>query len=294
MELLIKNKSGQYFDGTVGFGGHSFEILKNINQNAVLIGTDKDKDAFDFTNNRFSSDSRFFIYNTSFINIDIISKLESVAAFDGILVDLGVSSFQLDDVNSGFTYREDSILDLRMNKSEGQPAFVHLNSLSEEELSRIFFEYGEEKFSRRIARNISEFRENNQIKTSFQLKEIIKSSVGIKNLNKSLSRVFQAIRIYVNNELEELKIFLGKAIEYLKPGGRIAVISFHSLEDRIVKEFIKYESLECICPPKVPVCTCGKIKRLNAVTKKPLIASDEEIRSNPRARSAKLRVAEKI
>lgn len=294
IDNLITSSYGVYFEGTIGFGGHTQKILEKLSPAAKYVGTDKDLEAFNFCRNLFKGDDRVQLYNTSFLNIDVISKLESIDLFDGIFVDLGVSSYQLDSAESGFTYRQDAELDLRMNKKEGKAAYKYLNELSEKEIADILFNYGEEKRSRQIAREIVKHRVTDEIKSSFRLNELVERVIGKKNLNKSLSRVYQALRIYVNNELEELKNFLNKSIELLKPGGRLAVISFHSLEDRIVKEFFKYESSDCICPPDYPVCVCDKIKRLNILTRKPIVPGEAELKANPRSRSSKLRVAERL
>jgi len=294
IDLLITKKDGIYFEGTAGFGGHSEEILKNLNYRGKLIATDKDEIAFKHCKEKFQSDKRFTIYNTTFSNIDIISKIEFIEKFDGIFVDLGVSSFQLDNIESGFTFREDSPLDLRMNKNEGITAADVLNNLAEKEIAEILFKFGEEKKSRLIAKKIVEVRTKKKFETTFQLKEIVEKIVPPNYLLKSLSRVFQALRIYVNNELDELKLFLDKSINLLNKSGRIVILTYHSLEDRIVKEKFKYETLKCVCPPGTPVCVCGKEQRLKLVNSKPIVPSKEEIKKNKRARSAKLRVAERI
>lgn len=294
INYLITSADGVYFEGTIGFGGHTQKLLEKLSSKAIYIGTDKDVNAFNFCVDKFKSDNRVQFYNTSFLNIDVISKLEEVEFFDGIFVDLGVSSYQLDSPDSGFTYRQDSELDLRMNKKEGKPAYKYLNELSEKEIADILYRYGEEKKSRQIAKEIVKNRTIDEIKSSFRLNKLVEKVIGQKNLNKSLSRIYQALRILVNNELDELSEFLVKSIELLKPGGRLAVISFHSLEDRIVKEFFKYESIDCICPPDYPVCVCEKEKRLSIITKKPVIPGEEELKSNPRSRSSKLRIAEKL
>ncbi len=293
-DYVVTSESGVYFDGTIGFGGHSNELLKRSDNRSLLIGTDKDKRAYEFCKKRFADDKRVRLYNTSFANINLIAKIEFVEKFDGIIADLGVSSFQLDSPEAGFTFRENVPLDLRMNRSEGKTAAQALNELSEKEIADVIFKYGEEKKSRKIAKLIVERRKEKPIETTFDLREIIAEAVPSRFLNKTLARVFQALRIYVNNELEDLKEFLSKAVGLLKPGGRIAVISFHSLEDRIVKEAFKYEELDCICPPESPVCTCDKKQRLKIITKKPVLPSPEEIEANPRSRSAKLRVAQRV
>ncbi len=294
IDFLVTEKRGIYFDGTAGFGGHSFEILNRLDDKGKLIATDKDQSAFEYCRDKFSDDKRFSIYHTGFTNIDSISKIEFIDQFDGIFADLGVSSFQLDTVESGFTFREDAVLDLRMNKAEGISASDLLNKFSQEEIAKILFEYGEEKNSRLIAKKIIEFRLNEKFSRTFQLKKIIEQVTPVRFLNKSLSRVFQALRIFVNNELEELKTFLDKSFSLLKPGGRIVILSYHSLEDRIVKEKIKYESLSCICPPGMPICICGKKQRLKLITRRPIVPEDTEIERNRRARSAKMRVAERV
>lgn len=293
-ELLTKNNSGTYFDGTIGFGGHSSNFLKHLNNNAKIIATDKDIDAIKYCEKLFENDKRISIYNSSFSEIRNITLLEGIDGYDGIFADLGVSSFQFDNADSGFTYREEAILDLRMDKSKGEPAHKFINSAEAKEIADVIYNYGEEKNSRKIAKTIIEERKLNYLKSTTQLKEIIKKVLPERHLNKTLSRVFQALRIYVNNELEELKLFLEKSVELLNNEGRIVILSYHSLEDRIVKDFFKYEALSCICPPEVPVCVCGKKKRLEIITKKPLTAGESELKSNSRSRSAKLRVAQKI
>jgi len=293
IDYLITKKNGIYFDGTAGFGGHSEEILKKINDNGKLIATDKDYKAFDYCKEKFSRDKRFSIYRTSFTDIDSISRIEFIDGFDGILADLGVSSFQLDSVESGFTFREDAALDLRMDIEKGITASDVLNGYSQEEIAKILFEYGEEKNARMLSQKIINFRTTEKFSRTSQLKNIIEQITPQRFHVKTLSRVFQALRIYVNNELEELKIFLDKSVTLLKPGGRIVVLAYHSLEDRIVKEKIRYENLNCICPPGTPICICNKVQRLKKITKA-LTPSELEININHRARSAKMRVAERV
>ncbi|MGD8778765.1 MAG: 16S rRNA (cytosine(1402)-N(4))-methyltransferase RsmH [Ignavibacteria bacterium] len=293
-EYLITDPVGNYLDGTIGFGGHSSRFLQIMERNSALIGVDKDDEAYGYCKDLFKNEPRIKLYRTGFKNIDVISKIEFIDSYTGIFADLGVSSYQLDNADSGFSYRFDAKLDLRMNKSEGVPAFEIVNDFSEEELADIIFNFGEERKSRLIARNIVKERLNKKIESTGDLKRIVEHSVPKKNLNKTLSRVFQAFRIYVNDELEELKEFLEKSVELLKEKGRIVILTYHSLEDRIVKEFFNYESLDCVCPPEIPVCVCEKEKRLKVLTKKAVMPSDEEIENNPRARSAKLRAAEKV
>lgn len=294
VDLLVVNKDGAYFDGTAGFGGHSQEILKRLNIEGRLIATDKDADAFNFCKERFKDDKRFSVYNTSFSSIETIYKIEFLENFDGILLDLGVSSYQLDNVESGFTFREDAPLDLRMNKTEGISAADLLNNFSQDEIADILYKYGEEKKSRLIAKKIVEAREQQKFETTFQVKNIIEKIVPQYFLVKTMTRVFQALRIYVNNELDELTEFLEKSITLLNEKGRIVVLTYHSLEDRIVKEKFKYEALKCVCPPGTPICICGKEQRLRIVNSKPITPDENELIKNKRARSAKLRAAERV
>lgn len=294
INYLVTDKSGIYFDATLGFGGHTEAFLKVLNEDAVIAATDVDKDAFNFSREKFANEERVKLYNFNFSEIDSVAKIESFGFFDGIFADLGVSSFQLDNPDSGFTYREEAKLDLRMDKSKVVNAADLINSFSEEDLADIFFNYGEERNSRRIAREICKQRIGFKIETTSQLSEIISKIIPFKNRNKTLSRIFQALRIYVNDELSILETFLDKSVTLLKTGGKIVVISYHSLEDRIVKEKFKYETLDCICPKEFPVCKCDKKRRIKILTKKPIAPLPEEIALNPRARSAKLRAAERV
>lgn len=294
LEFLITETNGIYFDGTLGFGGHSSGILNLLGPDGLLISTDIDQDAFSFSKKKFSEEKRIKIYNLNFSQIDVIAKIESIPFFNGIFVDLGVSSFQLDNADSGFSYRSNAQLDLRMDKSKVINAADVVNSYSEEDLANIIFQNGEEKNSRKIAKVICEARQEKKIQTTLDLSNIITAITPQRFHTKTLSRVFQALRIYVNDELNTLKLFLKKSIELLKPDGRIVILSYHSLEDRIVKEAFKYETLDCICPPGSPICVCNKIPRLKIITKKPVVPDNLEIENNFRSRSAKLRAAEKI
>jgi 16S rRNA (cytosine1402-N4)-methyltransferase len=294
IEKLITNKSGLYFEGTIGFGGHTEVILSQLDDNARFIGTDKDVIAYEHCKNKFKNDNRVKLFNASFTDINNVAKIEFIDKFDGIFVDLGVSSYQLDNKEAGFTFREDVPLDMRMDKSKGESAAYYLNNLDEKELVEIFFKYGEENNSKRIAREICQYRINNKIKTSGELKSIISKITPEKFLVKTLSRIFQAIRIFVNNELGELEVFLEKANSMLKRKGRLVVITFHSLEDRIVKNYFREKTKNCVCPPEYPVCVCNTKAELKIVSRKAIIPTDAEVNVNKRARSAKLRVAEKI
>lgn len=294
LEFLLTDKNGVYFDATLGFGGHSEAILKSLSSKGKLISTDVDKDAYRFSKEKFGQDNRIRIFNFNFSQVDIIAKIESIRYFNGIFADLGVSSFQLDNPLSGFTYRNEAKLDLRMDKTKAIAAVDIINSFAEEELADIIYQYGEEKNSRQIAKRIVEHRRVKKIETTTDLAGILDEITPVKYRIKTLSRVFQALRIYVNDELEVLKSFLTKSVDLLAEGGRIVVLSYHSLEDRIVKDAFKYETLDCICPKDYPVCQCDKEKRLKILTKKPVIPSTYEIEKNIRSRSAKLRAAVRI
>jgi 16S rRNA (cytosine1402-N4)-methyltransferase len=294
LDFLITNRSGIYFDATLGFAGHSTEILNRIESKGKLVASDVDEDAFEFSKNKFAEKPGVSLYNFNYSFIDVIAKIESVKYFDGILADLGVSSFQLDNPESGFTYRSDALLDLRMDKTIKITASDVINSFSEEDLANVFYEFGEEKNSRKISKKIVEKRNADKIKTTGQLVSIISELVPQNFQRKTLSRIFQALRIYVNDELGNLKLFLENSLKVLKKGGRIVVISYHSLEDRIVKEFFKSESIVNLSPKEDPLGIIKKDAKLKLISRKPILPSEEEVRNNYRARSAKLRVAERI
>lgn len=293
VDYLITEKNGAYFDGTFGFGGHSRRFLQELGGEALLIGTDLDQIVFTRSQEEFSTDSRVRLYNFNFTKIGIAAKLEQIDGFSGIFADLGVSSYQLDAEEEGFSYRVKAPLDLRMSKAEGKPASWLLNNLEARELARIFREYGEEIQSSFIANMIVKYRAVKPFKTTTDLAELLESVTPQKYLFKRLSRVFQALRIEVNGELDSLKEFLKESVNLLKPGGRLVILTYHSLEDRIVKEFFKEEEKGCVCPPHFPVCVCNKISTLKILTKKPVSPSAAEVATNRRARSGKLRAAEK-
>ncbi|MBE0538918.1 MAG: 16S rRNA (cytosine(1402)-N(4))-methyltransferase RsmH [Ignavibacterium sp.] len=294
LDLLITDRSGIYFDATLGFAGHSSEILKRLNDDGRLVASDVDSDAFEFSKKKFAEKSRVSLYNFNYSFIDVIAKIESIQYFDGILADLGVSSFQLDNPDSGFTYRNNVPLDLRMDKTRKITAADIVNTFTEEDLANIFYEFGEEKNSRKISRAILEKRAVKKIATTEQLVSIINELVPQNFQRKTLSRIFQALRIYVNDELGNLKSFLENSLKVLKKGGRIVVISYHSLEDRIVKDFFKAEAIVSLSPKEDPLGLVKKDARLRLINRKPLLPNDEEIKINYRARSAKLRAAERI
>ena len=294
LDLLITDQSGIYFDATLGFGGHSTEILNRLSIEGRLVAADVDTDAFSFSQNKFAEKSGVSLYNFNYSFIDVIAKIESIQYFDGVLADLGVSSFQLDNPESGFTYRNDAALDLRMDKTIKVTAADILNTFNEEDIANIIYEFGEEKNSRKIARSILEKRALQKIETTGQLVSIINDLVPENFCRKTLSRVFQSLRIYVNDELGNLKLFLENSLKVLKTGGRIVVISYHSLEDRIVKDFFKAETTVSLSPKEDPLGLIKKEARLKLINRKPLLPTDVEIRNNYRARSAKLRAAERI
>lgn len=294
VEYLIKNRDGKFFEATVGFGGHTTLILNQLGRTGILAGTDVNDAAFNYAKEKFENDDRFRLYKFNFNKIDLISKIESIDKFDGVFADLGVSSYQLDSAGEGFTFRMDTKLDLRMDKNLEQTAADVLNTESEETIANIFYKYGEEKNSRKIARLIGERRRSGSFKTTGELVDIVAGITPPNFLNKSLMRVFQALRIYVNRELDVLEDFLRKAVNLLNTNGRIVILTYHSLEDRIVKDIFKEESSSCVCPKDFPVCICGKEKKLEILTRKPVLPSTEELKNNPRARSAKLRAAERV
>lgn len=296
IECLNIKKGGVYVDGTLGGGGHSLHILKNLDGTGKLIGIDKDKEALKFTSEKFKDYSNVIYVNDKHENIKGILERLNIPQVDGILLDLGVSSYQLDEPSRGFSYMHDAKLDMRMNKDMDFTAYDVVNNYPEEKLIEIFFTYGEERYSKSIAKKIVEERKIKPIETTYELVDIIKSAIPKRALNEKqhpAKRVFQAIRIEVNGELVELENAIKDSVDVLKPGGRLLIITFHSLEDRIVKK--TYENLEgrCTCPSDFPKCVCGFKSFGKIITKKPIVADEKELYENPRSRSAKLRVFEK-
>jgi len=297
MQALSLKDDGIYVDGTIGGAGHSSEILKRT-KNSKLIGIDRDMDALSVSKQRLEKfGDRVTLIHDNFKNMSNILDELNVPYVDGILVDLGVSSYQLDAGERGFSFRFDSPLDMRMNKDDKLTAFDVVNNYSQQDLKRVLKEYGEENFAGNIAKNIVKAREKKSIVTTFELRDIILASVpkykghdGKRNVTKC----FQAIRIEVNGELEKLGDFIKDVVHKLKSGGRIAIISFHSLEDRIVKNAFRELATGCICPPDFPICVCNHKPTVKIITNHPITASDEELKLNSRSSSAKLRVAEKI
>ncbi len=298
IEGLNIKPNGTYFDGTLGGAGHSYEILKNSAPNGKLFATDLDDYAISRAKDRLKEfEGRFTLIKDNFKNFPNIKNEYSVEGFDGILLDLGVSSFQLDDRSRGFSYMaQDEVLDMRMDKSNPLTAEIIVNEYSQEKLKRIIADYGEERFTAKIVQNIVEERKTNRITTIKQLNEIIDKSIPakFKKDGHPSKRVFQALRIEVNAELDGLYEVVIDMARALKKGGRIAIITFHSLEDRIVKRAFKELECDCICDKSLPVCVCGKKKEIEIITKHPIIASEQELETNGRAKSAKLRIAEKI
>ena len=298
MEYLIQRKDGVYVDCTLGGGGHSFELLKRTSPDAKLIAFDKDIDAITAAKEKLKDFSDRVTYiNDDFKNAPRILKEKGIDFIDGVLADLGCSSFQFDCPQRGFSYRYDAPLDMRMDKNQNISAYDIVNNYDQEKLAQILFDYGEEKFARRIAKNIVESRESHPIKTTFELIEILKKSIPTFYNQKGghpAKRTFQALRIEVNKELDGLYDWVIEMGRMLNKGARMCIITFHSLEDKIVKNAYFYLESDCVCDKSLPVCVCGKKREVFILTKKGLHASPEELQKNKRAQSANLRVLEKI
>lgn len=288
---------GIYVDGTLGRAGHSLEIVKKLTGNGRLICLDRDETAIEAAKIRLADYlDRVTLVHSNFSRIaEVLHELD-IPGVDGMLFDLGVSSPQLDEAQRGFSYMHDAPLDMRMDRTAALTARDVVNDWSYEDLRRILFEYGEERYAPAIAKRICQHREQKPIETTLELADIIRSAMPASALREKqhpAKRSFQAIRIAVNDELGELPPMLDAAEKNLKPGGRLAVITFHSLEDRIVKKKLQELAQGCICPPEFPVCVCGRKPKVKLITRKPIVSGEEELAENPRARSAKLRVAEK-
>ena len=296
LDALAIKPDGIYVDGTLGRAGHSLEIVRRLTTGR-LIALDRDETALTAARQRLAAHmERVTLVHSNFSRLGAVLDELGVDAADGMLFDLGVSSPQLDDASRGFSYKQDAPLDMRMDESAPLTARMLVNTAPYEELRRILYEYGEERFAPQIAKAICAAREQKPIETTLELAELIRGAMPAKALREKqhpAKRSFQAIRIAVNDELGELEPMLDAAETHLKPGGRLAVITFHSLEDRIVKQKFKDLATGCICPPEFPVCVCGRKPKMRLVTRKPIVSGDEELAENPRARSAKLRVAEK-
>jgi len=297
IQALNIRPDGIYVDGTLGRAGHSREIAGRLTTGR-LICIDRDQAAIDAAQDRLAPWlARVTLIHSNFSELKEVLSRCGVSGADGMLFDLGVSSPQLDDASRGFSYMQDAPLDMRMDTSAPLSAADIVNTWSQEELRRILFEYGEERYAPAIARAIVRARETAPVKTTLELVEIIKSAMppaALREKQHPAKRSFQAIRIAVNGELEELPPMLRAAAQRLHPGGRLAVISFHSLEDRIIKKTMQEMATGCTCPPNFPVCVCGKKPQMKLVSRKPIVATEAELTYNPRARSAKLRVAEKL
>ncbi len=299
MEGLAVKPDGIYVDCTLGGGGHSLEIAKRLTDGGKLIAIDKDADALKFASERLKDyKDKITFVKSDFKNAAKVLDDLNIDKVDGVLMDLGVSSWQIDNFDRGFSYRSrDSRLDMRMDAEQSLSAYEVVNDYGEEQLYKIIRDYGEENFAKKIAFNICKYRQVKPIETTGELIDVIERSMPPKSRFASghpAKRTFQAIRIEVNAELDGLDGFLEEITDRLKVGGRIAVITFHSLEDRIVKQKFKWLEKDCICPPKTPICICGKVAKLKLITNKPIVAGETEKKENSRSQSAKLRVAEKI
>lgn len=296
LEFLKINPMGVYVDGTAGGAGLSLEIAKKLSKFGKLISIDRDPDAILVCKQRMSDYKNVSVVQNNFANVSDIVHSLGIDSVDGVVLDLGVSSYQLDEAERGFSYKNDAPLDMRMSKS-GESAYDVVNGFEQGELKRIIGRYGEEKFAGRIATKIVQYRSKKPIETTTEFAEVIKSAIpsaARREGGHPARRTFQAIRIYVNKELESLEKGLEESFKVLKTGGRLLVITFHSLEDRIVKEKMSEWSKGCVCPPSFPICVCGKVPKAKFVHKKAIKPTEEEVSVNFRSRSAKLRVCERL
>lgn len=296
IEGLNIKKDGIYVDGTLGGAGHSKEILRNLSDKGLLIGIDRDEDALEAAKQNLTEFKNVKYIHGNHDDIKEILEEIGIEKVDGILLDLGVSSYQLDERNRGFSYLGENELDMRMDKTQTLTAKTIVNTYKEEDLANIIYEYGEEKFSRMIAKNICIYRKKKEIETTKELVEIIEKSIpkSKQNGGHPAKKTFQAIRIEVNNEIKPLEKTISDCIDVLAPEGRLCVITFHSLEDRAVKNSFNKAKGICTCPKDLPYCVCGAKELGNVINKKPIIASEQEQEENTRSKSAKLRIFEKI
>jgi len=289
---------GIYVDGTLGGGGHSYEIAKRLSGGGRLIGIDQDEDAIKAAGKRLEPYmDRVTIVRNNYCNMDKVLDELGIDKVDGIMLDLGVSSYQLDAADRGFTYNVDTALDMRMDQRQEITAKDIVNEYSEFDLYRIIRDYGEDRFAKNIAKHIVAARQEKPIETTFELNDIIKAAIPMKvraTGGHPSKRTYQAIRIELNKELEVLEDSIDMMIDRLKPEGRLCIITFHSLEDRIVKTRFKNNENPCICPPSFPACVCGKVPKGRVITRKPIVPTDEEINENSRSKSSKLRVFERV
>ena len=297
IEGLHIRPEGIYVDGTLGGAGHSFEIVRRLSLDGRLVGIDRDEHAVEAAAERLKPFmDRVTIVRGNYLNTTDILKGLGIGGMDGMLLDIGVSSHQFDDAERGFSYREDAPLDMRMDQRDALTAADVVNDYSEEELFRIIRDYGEDQFAKNIAKHIVKYRQQKPVGTTLELAEIIKGAIPAKmreGKGHPAKKTFQAIRIEVNHELDILRESIDSLIDYLNPGGRLCIITFHSLEDRIVKSAFRTAEDPCICPKDFPVCVCGRKPKGRVVTRKPVTATAEELERNNRAHSAKLRVFEK-
>lgn len=298
IDALNIRPDGIYLDGTLGGAGHSSQIARRLTEGGRLIGVDRDRTALAAAKERLAPYAdRVTLVHSNFAEIDAILDSLGIPAVDGMLFDLGVSSPQLDDASRGFSYMADAPLDMRMDKDDALTAGAVVNTWPQGELRRILYDYGEERYAAQIAAAICRAREKAPVETTLELVDIIRSAMPAQALREKqhpAKRSFQAIRIAVNDELGAVSRMMQAAVGRLNPGGRLAVITFHSLEDRIVKSEMQQAARGCTCPPEFPVCVCGKKPLVKLVTRKPIVSGPAELEENPRARSAKLRVAEKL
>jgi 16S rRNA (cytosine1402-N4)-methyltransferase len=298
LEGLNVRENGIYVDGTLGGAGHGREIAARLGAGGIFVGIDRDRDALDASRSRLADlPCRVELVQSNYSQIKLVMSELGLPGLDGALLDLGVSSFQLDNPERGFSYMHDAPLDMRMNADDSLTAEDVVNGYSAEELARIIRDYGEERWAARIADFIVRARAEKRLTSTFELVDVIKAAVPASARRDGphpAKRTFQALRIEVNDELGQLRTAVDDFIDCLAPGGRLAIISFHSLEDRIVKESFQKRLNPCICPPDLPVCVCGRKPDIKKVTRKPVTASAAELEANPRARSAKLRVIEKL
>ena len=297
IDALAIKPDGIYLDGTLGGAGHSLQICRNLTTGR-LIGVDRDLVALEAAKKRlYRHAKKVTLVHDNFENVGAILTALGLDRIDGMLFDLGVSSPQLDDAERGFSYMADAPLDMRMDREQSLTAYEVVNNWPREELKSILYEYGEERYAPQIAAAIERVRTDHPIETTLELVDIIRSAMppsALREKQHPAKRSFQAIRIAVNDELGAVETVMKKAVPLLNPGGRLAVITFHSLEDRIVKNAMAEAAKGCTCPPSFPVCVCGKKPQVRIVTRKPIVSGEEELERNPRARSAKLRICEKI
>ncbi len=296
IDNLCVKPEGTYVDGTLGGGGHAYEVVKRLSPQGRFIGIDQDADAIRAAGQKLSEFGNVTLIRSNYCNIREELMGNHVEGVDGILLDLGVSSYQLDTPERGFSYMSDAPLDMRMDKRGSLTAGDIINGYSEAELYRVIRDYGEDRFAKNIAKHIVAARAEKEIRTTFELVDVIRAAIPMKiqkTMGHPAKQTFQAVRIELNRELDVLKDTLDTMIDLLKPGGRLCIITFHSLEDRIVKTAFKRNEEPCTCPKDFPVCVCGKVSKGRVITRKPILPSEEETEENPRSKSAKMRVFEK-